>query len=230
MYINNLRLILVFCMIFITTTSLFVSAKEIPEEAQKVLHNFIQEGGQTLEIEWNEITDTPSNLHGRLTQPSSHTSTWIAYELLNRFKTLYGISNPYRDLKVAAVTTSDDLHIVRLQHLLFNTPVWGDQLVIEIDKAGIVHRISGTIYPRLDKQLFYRPMVAAISEKKAVQIAVDALRDKVTLFTTAETSLYYLPTRKGNPLVYAVTFRFRNQPAKTLTTMVHALTGKIIPY
>lgn len=231
MHNNFLKRIIL--MVFLGLLAIYYSplslANEIPRSAQEVLKDLVQKNGELTEVKWNNETQTPTLLRGKFTQSSNHSLTWIAYELLNRLKPIYGLSNPHRDLKVIEIgNISSDIRYVRFQHMVFKTPVFGDELIVEIDNEGIARRIYGTVHPKLNLQLFNRPMVAAISENQAQQIAHGSLSKNLPIFSHSEAAKYYLPTRKGTPLVYVIKYHFDDPQLKDRTVIVHALTGHVI--
>ena len=126
---------------------------------------------------------------------------------------------------VVEVERRNDLVKIRFQHLLFDIPVWGDELVIKMDYDGVIQQVEGTIHPNLEKQLFNRPMHAAITKKEAIRKAIAANQGQ--LLNEPEVSSYYLPTRPGTPLIYVVRLQY-STPEMATTIFVHSLTGGII--
>lgn len=224
-----MRKILLFNLLL--ATSLFISLSQnvkayellpkVPSELQQLKEN----SHGTLEIIWSTETNTPSMLAGRLSLPSKHSPEWIAYEFLNKWRTLYGLRDPNRDMKVSKVERHYEKTIVKFQHLLFRTPVWEDWLVIEMNHEGVIERIEGTIHPNMEKQLFNRPMHPAISKKQAIEKAKSMVQGE--LATEPEVGSYYLATRQGTPLIYVVTLHY-HMPERKITTLIHSLTGRII--
>ncbi|KIL36163.1 hypothetical protein SD71_09410 [Cohnella kolymensis] len=171
-------------------------------------------------------------LTGNLTKPSGHSPQWICYEFLTKIKRHYGIQDPQQDLKVVSIrNTSPDRIRILMQQLLFETPVWGASLSLDMDTNGVIHRVEGTFYPGLEKKLFHLPMHPAISAQKAVSIAKSSLgADNTYAAGRDHTALYYLPARPGCPLVYAVSFSVRAPRTETLTVFVHSLTKRAIAH
>lgn len=200
-------------------------AHEIPSKAATALKQLDKYSGGTLETKWNPTINTPTTLTGALTPPSKHTPEWIALEFLTRWKAIYGLQNPKRDLKVDAVERFDDRIAVHLRHHLFQTPVWEDKLVVVLNNVGVIEKIEGTIHPQLEKRLFNRPMHPAISKKQALNKAIE--RNQGELSIEPQVEIYYLAARPGTPLVYVVTLESRKSDTKT-TTIIHALSGRII--
>lgn len=185
------------------------------------------EAGGTFEVRWDETTHTPALLAGILSKPSKHTPAWIALEFVNKTKRLYGVKSPHSSMRVAKISEVQNAGVqVRLVHLLYGTPVWGDELRIDIDRDGIVRRVEGRIYPNLAKATFNRPRHAAVNQAEAVRVAAAGTGIASTFVDATEVESFYLPTRAGIPLVYFVTFQSNRQ--KPIYVMVHALTGKII--
>lgn len=181
--------------------------------------------GGTLEVRWNANTNTPAKLTGALSQPSKHSPEWISYEFLNRWKSIYGLQKPNRDLKVIGVERFENRVAVHFSHLLFKTPVWEDRLVVEMNEEGVIVLVEGTIHSHLEKQLFNRPMHPAITRKQALNRAIASHNDELT--NEPQVDIYYLSTRPGIPLIYVVTLESRMSDKRTVT-FVHSLTGRII--
>jgi Zn-dependent metalloprotease len=180
------------------------NSKAAPERAQKIL------------------------LSGNLTQPSRHSPQWICYEFLMKKKRLYGIHDPHQDLKIISIEQNTGQIRISLQQLLFDTPVWGAMLSVEMDKEGVIHRVYGTFYPGLEKKLFNLPMHSAISAEKAVAIAKSSLPADQPVIGRPEASLYYLAARPGCPLVYVVTFTVDTLQSESRAVFVHSLTKRVI--
>ena len=203
-------------------------APELDRQSRNLLQHLEAESGGTLSVRWNERTCTPSVLEGRLSKPSNHSPQWIATEFVRRVKNLYGLENPNHAMRVVEVERRSDSTRVRMEHLLYGTPVWGDELSVHIDGHGIIRRVEGTIHPRLEKQLFHRPLRPAISAHKATAKALAAVKDQGTLAGPPEARLYYLPSRSGTPPVYVVTIRFVERDAGDRQLFIHGITGRVI--
>ncbi|MCS7464014.1 hypothetical protein N0M98_28285 [Paenibacillus doosanensis] len=211
-----------------------IAAAHGPKERLDAWNRLSASFGEETKIQWNEALQTPSRIEGTLSPPSAHSHPWIARQTMNNLKNVYGIRRPEQDLVIAGSGTlpSGGSYVI-FRHLLYGKPVYGDELVAEIDPSGIVRRIYGTFHSDLEKKHFYRPLHAAVSDKQAVQTARAALSNPASRNLPATVSLMYLPSRKGNPLVYVV--RFEGGSAGPDSTsryvdivMVHALTGHII--
>ncbi|KIL35533.1 hypothetical protein SD71_12795 [Cohnella kolymensis] len=207
-----------------TSTNPFVTASELDNNSA-ALQRLAKNSGGTLKVIWNEQTNTPSILTGTLSVPSMHSPQWIAYEFLKQAKSIYGLHNPERDMKIIDIERSQDKINVRLQHLLFETPVWGNCLVIDMDIDGVIRRVEGTVHPNLEKQLFNRPMHAAITKNEAIATAKATTQGQLANEPTVYS--YYLPSRTGTPLIYVVQLQYSN-PEIATTTLIHSLTGRVL--
>lgn len=213
------------CMLLVYSPAPIAVADADPYAALKRLS---AGGGTPLEIRMDDRTNTPALLTGALSKASKHSPAWIALEFANKAKRIYGIHSPHSKLRVAEIgEPSASIIRVRLVHLLYKTPVWGDELRIDIDRDGIIRRVEGRIHPNLAKATLNRPRHAAVSQAEAVRIAAVAAGIGRADAGRAEVRPYYLPDRAGIPLVYAVTFQRSGQSSLNLT--VHALTGRVIP-
>ncbi|MFC4769742.1 hypothetical protein [Effusibacillus consociatus] len=215
-------------LIFLGWCSQFAVAKELTGKERAVLQKLASESGGNLQIKWNEETNTPSYLSGQLSQPSKHSPEWIAYEFLDHVKSLYGMKNPNRTMKILKINRDENGSQVHMQHLVFNTPVWGDELVVTIDQAGIIRSVNGRFSPNLEDRLFNRPMKAAFSPQVAIEKARSSFDTKGTAAKEPTVEPYYLPTRNGTPLIYVVTLRFQEPEMGNWKIFVHSLTGKVI--
>lgn len=225
----RLILILLIAAIFSTPITTLAVAKDLTGAAKKVLQRLEEESGDTFSINWNQNTNTPSLLEGHLSKPSKHSPQWIAYEFLDKTKALYGLKNPRNVMQVTEVSQSSDNTIqVRLQHFLYNTPVWKDELVIQINEQGVIRRVTGSVYPDLEKKTFNRPKHAVFSKKKAIAIALSfAEADRANLEEPV-VDMYYLPSRLGTPLIYVVNLKSGVLDHKYQKILIHSQTGRVI--
>ncbi|MBB3113866.1 Zn-dependent metalloprotease [Paenibacillus phyllosphaerae] len=185
--------------------------------------------GRIQKIEIDSDLGTPALLSGVLSKPSRHTPEWIAYDFLREVRTHYGLIHPLREMLVKEKTSSTDGgSIVKLQQLLFNTPVYGGQLEIQVDRDGVVRRVEGTVYPGLEEKLFHRRTYPVVSSKKAVRLAKASYRGEGELSSKPVVTRYYLPDRPGTPLVYEVIFEIEGAPSP-YRVLIHAVMGHIIP-
>jgi len=164
---------------------------------------------------------------GFLSEPSKHTSTWIAYAFLEHNKRRLGIRRPHSDLVVTEIGVDDPARTrIHLQRMLYRTPVWGDRLVIEIDDEGIVRQVAGTLHPRLEQRLLHQEMHPAISASRASDIARHWLQSQQLPDTdrrlTGDALLCYLPDPSGVRLVYAI------GADRGGRLFVHARSGRVI--
>ncbi|WP_127579739.1 hypothetical protein [Paenibacillus koleovorans] len=192
-----------------------------------------EQSGGALDVEWNDSTGTPRLLKGRLSAPSEHTPEWIAGEFVRDYRALYGLSDPDQELVVSAVDRSDPEHIrVLVRHELLHTPVWGDTLRMEINHQGVIQRVEGEIHPELAKQSLQQIMRQTFSEEQAIAVAEAYMieRQLSRAASKPDVARYYLPTRAGTPLVYAVRFAPAQQEGTDggRLVLVHALTCRVI--
>jgi len=186
-----------------------------------------RESGSTLEMEWNESTQTPAVLAGMLTKPSDHTPEWIAVSFVQRNKKLYGLRYPEQDMRIVDVVKNPDATaVVRFQLVLYDTPVWGDGLTVFVNEEGVIRRVEGRMHYDLRKATFHRDKQAVISEQKAVAAAKASLPNDGSSVRATAVSSYYLPTRPGCPLIYVVTLRYIDEREERV--MIHASFNKVI--
>ncbi|MBA2939787.1 hypothetical protein HZF08_15850 [Paenibacillus sp. CGMCC 1.16610] len=182
------------------------------------------ESEDSLSIKWSTQTQTPELLSGNLTKPSQHSPGWISYKYLDEIKILYGLRRVKEDLRIVSVEPSNTSTKVYLQRMLFNRPVCGDQLLVEIDRSGIVKRVEGSLHTDLEQKRLRRPMYAAITIEEAKQVAL-AFDQSLKETDVISSDSCYLPTREGIPLVHKITFEKEKRP---VSFKVHSMTGRII--
>jgi len=205
---------------------------ELSRKARSALERLTGRGndGRVVVVRWHDTLATPAELTGSIGRPTGHSPVWIAYAFLEETKELYGLSKPSRDMRVAEVRPLEGGGAeVSFRHMLYGRPVWGDELVVRVERDGVISRVAGTVHPRLERRTFHRRVQAALSESEAGTIAAtfaDALGVPVG---RAYVSLGYDPTRAGVPLVYAVTFETAASGGKPAVVLVHAMTGRVIP-
>lgn len=191
------------------------------------LRRLAADGGGSLEVRWDETAGTPSLIAGKLTKPSKHSPAWIASEFMRKTKKLYGLQSPHSSMEITSIRELPNATVqVRMQHMLYGTPVWGDELRIAIDADGVIRRAEGRVRAGLAKATLNRAKHAAISPKEAVRTAGSAVDLKRMIPGRTEVRSYYLPARAGIPLIYVVTFY--DGDAASFPVAVHALTGRIL--
>ncbi|MCZ8521862.1 MULTISPECIES: hypothetical protein [Paenibacillus] len=200
------------------------SVPQISRESEALLQRIRTESNHTLTVQWNSSAQSPSLLYGVLTSPSNHSPGWIAYEYLNRIKSLYGLKRVREDLIIQRIDQNESGYTVWLQREFFKKPVCGDRIAVEMDQSGRIHRVEGTLHALLEKKRLGRPMYPAVTVDGAKRIAAafaPDLRNAGSLHVGA----CYLPERAGVPLVYVVHYEKEGRPA---VLRIHSITGKVI--
>ena len=207
----------------------FAASEDLPGNAKRTLHRLKKESGDTFAVHWDSNTNTPSLLAGNLSKPSKHSPQWIAYEFLNKTKTLYGLKNSRTDMEVTEVTRRTDQTIqVRLRHLLYKTPVWKDELLIQMNEQGVVQRVEGKMHRDLNQKTFNRAMHPSFSQTRAVELALSASKMDKAKLGGFSVEMYYHPAILGAPLIYAVNLRSLDSNDPTRQILIHALSKRII--
>ncbi|MCC3374391.1 hypothetical protein [Cohnella sp. REN36] len=208
------------------TPAAVAAAESIPQDARAALKRLERISGAPVKLRWNEETGTPALVAGELSGPSNHSPSWIAYTYFERTKRLYGLRQPRQDLVVTGFRVEDGVSHIRLERLVYRTPVWGDGVELEIGPKGVLQRVEGVIHPGLERKLFYRAQHPAIGERQAAEQAAAATGEAPA--DLGRPKLYYLADRPGTPLVYAVPYGVRADGSAEGHVLVHALTGRAI--
>ncbi|WP_157276760.1 hypothetical protein [Paenibacillus sp. Soil766] len=197
---------------------------EIPKHSQRILESIRAESENTLQVKWNSVTQTPELLTGNLTKPSEHSPGWITFRYLEKIKRLYDLKHLDHDLKIISIDKSTTSTIVTMQRQLYKNPVCGDQMIVELDKSGVVQRINGTIHAGLEEKRQRRPMYPAVSVEDAKRIALKYDASLKTSTPINEVSCYH-PTRDGIPLVHVLTYE---KDGRAVPITIHSMTGRVI--
>ena len=112
--------------------------------------------------------------------------------------------------------------------MLYKVPVWKDELVIQMNKQGVINQVSGRISPFLEERTLHRPMQAALSKKEAITLALNYTSLEKTNFEEPVVNKYYLPLRSGTPLIYVVKLKSKESDGKEQHILIHSLTGRVI--
>ncbi|SDX71952.1 hypothetical protein [Paenibacillus sp. CF384] len=229
MYMRIASSILLLWFALVPLSTIASPSSQIPPATQSITKKLGLKNNE-IAIHWNDKLGTPSLLQGSLSSPSGHSPQWIAYGFLNKLRSTYGLRDPKRDLQIVDLERTADLNTnLKLQQMLFNTPVYGATLTVRIDHSGIVRLVEGTIYPHLERTLFNRATHPVLSPKQAKQIALQHQTDKdAYVRQEPDVRLYYYPLRGGTQLIYEVTFQPADS-AELARTKVHALMGHVIP-
>lgn len=177
----------------------------------------------------NPLNETFSVTEGALSKPSSHTPAWIAYEYLDRMRSHYGLRRPRKEMSIRQMhRQKDGSYCVHMQQMLHGTPVYGGELTLDLNADGVVRKAEGTVYPRLSERVY--KAFPTLTFKRAEQRARRAYNGTGQLRAQPASSLYYLPTRPGVPLVYDFTFQIEgaSDGSTVYRARVHAVMGHVL--
>jgi bacillolysin len=201
---------------------------ELSKSEHQTLQELTKESGGTLQIRWDEKRGTPSYISGRLSKKLKGEPIEKALKFMDSVKELYHFDSAKKTFQLKKVHT-DELGMthVRLTHLCNKIPVWGDELIVHIDKTGVVRSVNGEFTPDLEKNT-ERIREPKINSDIAIQKALEEVKPK-QLDSKPTASLYYFPYPEPDvvTLVYVVTVRDKSVPAEW-KVFVDAVGGDVV--
>ena len=107
-------------------------------------------GNPQVSVTWNERENIPRSLVGRLTQTSAAPAREVAIEFVRRNGSLFGLVDPARELQISR-EESDRLGITHVRFWQFHegVRVFGSELRVHVNAAGIVSAVQAELLPRI---------------------------------------------------------------------------------
>ncbi|MCX7571753.1 hypothetical protein OS242_17555 [Tumebacillus sp. DT12] len=201
---------------------------QLSPNEHRQLRQITELSGGTISIQWDQERGTPRSISGRLSKPLKGEPLDMAYTFLGTVKELYHVEAPRKSFRLRKVS-KDELGMthIRLAHIARDIPVWGDEIIIHIDKNGVVRSVNGQFTPKIEANS-EQFTAAKIDAAKAIQNALaDVKVEKPDAPPTA--MLYYFPhpTPDSVTLTYIVTILDQSAPAEW-KVFVDAVSGDVV--
>ncbi|TCP54612.1 peptidase YpeB-like protein [Tumebacillus sp. BK434] len=230
MAMNAKRLIGAALALAVVLTPLTASAN--PDKMSKGEHRQLQDltekSGGTIQIRWDEQHGTPSFISGKLSKPLKGEPMEQALKFMDTVKALYHFDSAKKTFRLRKVQ-KDELGMthVRLAHICNNIPVWGDELIVHIDKDGVVRSVNGEFTPDLSKNT-ERIQQPQLNSDTAIEKALADVKPKQQ-DGKPTAALFYFPYPEPDvvTLVYVVTIRDMSVPAEW-KVFVDAMSGDVV--
>ncbi len=217
------------CSVLLTPfTALANPAGELTPGEHKQLQKLATISGGTIQVRWDDKRNTPSLLSGKLSRPHKGEPEAVALRFLDSVRDLYHFPKAAKSFQVKKVDVDPKgMKHVRLTHVAKGIPVWGDELIVHIDKNGVVRSVNGEFTADVEKNTD-RIGEAQIDAKQAIQSALQEVNvQNPSAAPTA--SLHYFPYPEPDQvtLTYVVTVRDDAQPAEW-KVFVDAVNGDVV--
>lgn len=223
-----LQTTLVLSVMMTPLTALANPGAELTPGEHRQLKKLTNLSGGTIQVRWDEKRGTPSLLSGKLSNPLTGAPQEKALNFLNTVKDLYHFNKASQSFQVKKVDVDQKgMTHVRLSHVAKGIPVWGDELIVHIDKNNIVRSVNGEFTANVEKNTD-RIGEAKIDSKQAIQAALQDVKvQKPDQPPTA--ALFYFPYPEPDQvtLTYVVTVHDRSQPAEW-KVFVDAVNGDVV--
>ncbi|MFD2169171.1 hypothetical protein [Tumebacillus lipolyticus] len=202
--------------------------EKLSASEHRQLQELTQQSGGTLQIQWDQKRGTPSYISGTLSKPLRGEPIQQALKFLDSIKALYHFDSAKKTFQLKSVHTDElGMKHVRLTHICNSIPVWGDELIVHIDKNGVVRSVNGEFTPDLTKNT-ERLRQPKLNSDDAIKRALeDVLPKQVEGKPTA--ALYYFPYPEPDvvTLAYVVTILDMSVPAEW-KVFVDAISGDVV--
>jgi Zn-dependent metalloprotease len=192
------------------------------------LQRITQLNGGTIQITWDEERGTPRQISGKLSEPLKGDAKEMALDFLNTVKDLYHVDNVKKSFRLKRVNLDElGMKHVRLTHVVGKVPVWGDEIIVHIDKEGVVRSVNGQFTPKIEAHT-ERIKKPKIDAQQAIANALqDVKTEKPDRPPTAELYYFPYPTPDMVTLTYIVTVLDHSHPAEW-KVFVDAITGDVV--
>jgi len=201
---------------------------ELSPSEHRELRQLTDANGGTIQIRWDEERGTPRFISGKLSKPLKGKPVEQALAFLGTVKHLYHVDKPKHSFKLLRVDRDEHgMQHVRFTHIANNIPVWGDEVIVHIDKGGVVRSVNGQFTPKieLNSEKIGQPKLSA---EQAIQAALNDLKvAKPDRAPTATLHYFAYPTPDMITLVYVVNVLNQQEPADW-KVFVDAVGGDVV--
>jgi Zn-dependent metalloprotease len=209
-------------------TAMAENTDQMKPNEHRELQRITEINGGTIQITWDEQRGTPRQIAGKLSQPLKGDAKQMAFDFLTTIKDLYHVDNVKKSFRLKRIDHNQlGMKHVRLTHVANSVPVWGDEIIVHIDKSGVVRSVNGQFTPKIEahSERIKKPQIdAQTAIKNAMQ---DVKTEKPDRPPTAELHYFPYPTPESVTLTYIVTVLDQSQPAEW-KVFVDAITGDIV--
>ncbi|MBL0387297.1 PepSY domain-containing protein [Tumebacillus sp. ITR2] len=192
------------------------------------LKEMTDRSGGTIQVKWDEKLGTPRFISGKLSKPLKGEPFEMALTFLDSIRDLYHVDKAKKSFALKRVDHDElGMQHVRLTHVVNGIPVWGDEIIVHIDKSRVVRSINGQFTANVEQnsERLKKPTLDAQAAIKA------ALADVKVEHPDAppQALLHYFahPEPDQINLVYIVNVYDKNTPADW-KVFVDAMTGDIL--
>jgi Zn-dependent metalloprotease len=127
----------------------------------------------------------------------------IVFQFLHAYRVSFKLTNPLEELVVHSIQADDlGFHQVRLKQMVMGIPVWGAEILVQLDRANHVNLVQGHYYPS-PQGLDLHPELTA----EAVQAYVAAhlnLPDSSCQACTTSLVVFFIVDAHSPRLAYSV--------------------------
>lgn len=150
---ESMRIIFIILIILASAKNVFPVQDEYPPKYQRKLARDEFKSryqSSSMRINWNERTGTPSNIYrGRISGFKSTTAEEIAEQFFATEKTMLGISDVKKDLRLIRKFEENDETILTYLQLYNGIPVLSSGYLLII-RNGFIEYLSGDFYPDIE--------------------------------------------------------------------------------
>ncbi|ASS74783.1 hypothetical protein CIG75_07195 [Tumebacillus algifaecis] len=201
---------------------------KLSEAEHRQIQELTKQSGGTIQVQWNPSLGTPSIISGQLSKPLKGEPLEQALKFMDSVKALYHFDSAKKTFRLKTVHTDEmGIRHVRLTHICNNIPVWGDELIVHIDKSGVVRSVNGEFTPDLAKHT-ERIRKPTLDSDAAIKKAIEEVKPKQT-DGKPMAQLFYFPYPEPDvvTLVYVVTIRDMSVPAEW-KVFVDGVSGDVV--
>lgn len=225
------RLLSSFLALAVLLSPLTVKAEpsdQLSPSEHRELKEMTERSGGTLQVKWDDKLGTPSFISGKLSKPLKGEPFDMALTFLDSIKDLYHVEKAKKSFALKRVDTDElGMHHVRLTHVVNGIPVWGDEVIVHIDKSRVVRSVNGQFTPNVERnsERLKKPQIDEAAAIKAALAHVSVTQPSAK----PQALLHYFPYPEPDQinLVYIVNVYDTTAPADW-KVFVDAMTGDVL--
>jgi len=127
----------------------------------------------------------------------------IVFQFLNAYRVPFKLTNPLEELVVDSIQTDDlGFHQVRLRQMVMGIPVWGAEILVQLDRDNHVNLVQGHYYPS-SQGLNLHPQLTADAARAYVASHLD-LPDSSCPACTTSLVVFFIVEGHSPRLAYSV--------------------------
>jgi Zn-dependent metalloprotease len=201
---------------------------QLSPSEHRELKEMTERSGGTIQVKWDDKLGTPRFISGKLSKPLKGEPLDMALTFLDSIKDLYHVDKAKKSFALKRIDQDElGMQHVRLSHVVNGIPVWGDEVIVHIDKSRVVRSINGQFTPNVERNS-ERLKKPTLDGNQAIKAAMEHVKvSQPSAPPQAHLHYFAYPEPDQINLVYIVNIYDQNAPADW-KVFVDAINGDIL--